>query len=188
MNVEASLISKMGGLVFLAFGIILAGIVGGFVPIAFVDFAGSLIALALAWIRNGAAFSMESYIHDYGLFQGPDIAIIPISSPFCLIVGSLFLAINRQTGFAKYVSGAATGAISVCVPGTLLTVLVPSSDGPMGLSDVILQAFFMLVSGAIGAIIFLAVVQVFDVNGKLFKRLKNKTETPMTFTNVGPPQ
>jgi hypothetical protein len=184
---SAAPVARAGGFL-LVVGIVLGAIVSGVVATAVSSFTRDLVWLGLAWLRNRSTFSLETYANEYGFFSGPEILVVLFFIPFCMVLGSLFLAINRQSGFLKYVSGALTGGTCLCVAVTLLGLVMPASDDPMTLKDFVFDGCVELVSGALGAIAFLAIVERFDVSGRLFKRPTNKFETTITLTNSGAPQ
>jgi hypothetical protein len=90
-----------------------------------------------------------------------------------LIFGSIFLAENRQSGLAKYSSGAIVGAVCFSVAAMALGFLFALIKNE-GIAAALIFAVFVLIpslpAGALGALAFLAVVHLFDFNRRIFPR------------------
>jgi hypothetical protein len=183
--------SKKGVPMFLILGMFVAAICSGIVATLFFFLTPTWVVSALYMFENEPAVSLESFPSDDGFSNGMFMGIIPIVSVFCLIVGSIFLKVNGQSGIVKYRSGAVTGAICFSVPSVLLGLIMAMITAE-GRGEAIFMvcgiSFLSALTGAVGAITFLAVVNLFDIENRLLLRLRNTKEASIKLTNAGPPQ
>ena len=162
-----------GGRIYLLLGVVLGAIVSGIVATAVFFAFPSLLSFVLTAAPDGGATKLEDFESANADFAGKLLTTSSIVSVFCLIFGSIFLAENRQSGLAKYSSGALVGAVCFSVAAMALGFLFALIKNE-GIATALIFAVFVLIpslpAGALGALAFLAVVHLFDFNRRIFPR------------------
>jgi len=172
-----------GGRIYLMVGVILGAIVSGIVATATFLGLPSLLSFAFGVVQDGGTFRFEDFASANADFGGVVLTTSSIVSVFCLIFGSIFLAENRQSGLAKYGSGAIVGAVCFSIAALalgFLFVLIKNEGIAAALVFAVWLLIPSLLAGAAGALAFLAVVHLFDFNGRVFPHQVANTKPQST--------
>jgi hypothetical protein len=177
-NDEAPPASTAGESIFLSLSIVLAGILGGLVASMILFLGEDIVSFTIAQQQNRTEITDEGFASEYESSVSAFTVFWPFVSLLTFIAGRAFLEINRQSSLLKYVSGATTGALCMGLPAMLLVL---SESAFMALPFSIAA----LLAGAMGAIIFLAIVHLFDNDCKFFEPQDNELTITTNLNDVG---
>jgi hypothetical protein len=139
----------------------------------------NIVSFTIALLQNQTEITDEGFASEYESSVSAFTVFWPFVSLLTFIAGRAFLEINRQSSLLKYVSGATTGALCMGLPAIVLA-LGESAFLALPLS------IAALLAGAMGAVIFLGIVQLFDYDNKFFKSQHNELPITNNSNDVGP--
>jgi hypothetical protein len=178
-NDEAPPASTTGDGIFLSLSIVLAGILAGLAASVILFLGEDIVSFTIALQQNRTEITDEGFASEYESSVSAFTVFWPFVSLLTFIAGRAFLEINRQSSLLKYVSGATTGALCMGLPAILLV---------LGKSALMALPFAIaaLLAGAIGAVIFLGIVHLFDYDSKFFKSQDNELSITTNPNDAGP--